>query len=89
MKSPSKLKNHSASRQVEGSYLFLQLLIDSWAVDLVKIVGKFGSILRRHPDAIYKLFPPFLPSRMADPPSIWHGGGQNASGIGPVYRYLG
>lgn len=34
-------------------------LAGSWANDLVKIVGKFGSILRRDAEAIYKLVPPF------------------------------
>ncbi|KAH8776662.1 NACHT and WD domain protein [Diaporthe sp. PMI_573] len=34
-------------------------LASSWANDLVKIVGKFGSILRRDAEAIYKLVPPF------------------------------
>ncbi|POS78997.1 NACHT and WD domain-containing protein [Diaporthe helianthi] len=31
----------------------------SWADDLIKIVWKFGSILRRDAEAIYKLVPPF------------------------------
>lgn len=40
-------------------------LVDSWANDLVKIVGKFGSILRRDAGAIYKLVPPFCPRNSA------------------------
>lgn len=61
LKFSSRLKNRSASLRNENSYIFLQELIESWAIDLVKIVGKFGSILRHHPDAIYKLIPPFCP----------------------------
>lgn len=36
-------------------------LFEGWATDLVKILGKFGSNLRRYPDSIYKLIPPFCP----------------------------
>ncbi|OHF02107.1 NACHT and WD domain-containing protein [Colletotrichum orchidophilum] len=36
-------------------------LLEGWATDLVKIVGKFGSNLRQSPDAIDKLIPPFCP----------------------------
>jgi WD40 repeat protein len=35
--------------------------VKSWAIDLVKIVAKFGSILTRGPESIYKLIPPFCP----------------------------
>jgi WD40 repeat protein len=37
------------------------LLIEGWATDLVKIVGKFGNNLRQQPNSIYKLIPPFCP----------------------------
>lgn len=36
-------------------------VMERWATDLVKIVGKFGNSLGRNPDAIYKLIPPFCP----------------------------
>lgn len=36
-------------------------VIESWAADLLKIIGKFGSNLKDHPDSIYKLIPPFCP----------------------------
>jgi WD40 repeat protein len=36
-------------------------VVDGWATDLVKIVGKFGSNLRSKPDSIYQLIPPFCP----------------------------
>lgn len=48
-----KQKEATASRK---SYLEL------WAIDLIKIVGKFGTNLVRHPESIYKLIPPFCPN---------------------------
>ncbi|KAL9107796.1 MAG: hypothetical protein Q9227_007311 [Pyrenula ochraceoflavens] len=36
-------------------------LIDSWALDMVKIVGKFGANLRRNPESIHKVVAPFCP----------------------------
>ncbi|KAN0104101.1 WD40 repeat-like protein [Hyaloscypha variabilis] len=36
-------------------------IIESWAVDLVKIVGKFGTNLLRSPESIHKSVPPFCP----------------------------
>lgn len=33
-----------------------------WATDLIKVVGKFGSILIQNPSSIYKLIPPFCPA---------------------------
>ncbi|OTA93838.1 hypothetical protein M434DRAFT_395222 [Hypoxylon sp. CO27-5] len=36
-------------------------VIEGWATDFIKIVGKFGNNLRQHPDSIYKLIPPFCP----------------------------
>lgn len=44
------------NREVEEQELF-----ECWAVDFVKIVGKFGKVLQRNPEAIYKLIPPFCP----------------------------
>ena len=37
-------------------------LLESWATDFLKIVGKFGRHLLQDPTAIYKLVPPFCPS---------------------------
>jgi WD40 repeat protein len=45
----------------EGISILEQDLFDRWAVDLVRIVGKFSNLLRRNPDSIYKLIPPFCP----------------------------
>lgn len=36
-------------------------LVENWAIDLMKVVGKFGTNLRRNPESIYKLIPPFCP----------------------------
>ena len=38
-----------------------QDLFESWAVDLLRIVGKFSNVLRRKPDSIYKFIPPLCP----------------------------
>ena len=40
-------------------------MIDLWTNDLVKIVGKFSRHLASNPLAIYKLIPPFCPSKSA------------------------
>ena len=39
--------------------------LEAWAMDLVKVVGKFGSNLVRNPEWIYKLIPPFCPHNSA------------------------
>lgn len=39
----------------------LYAVLEAWAIDFVKVVGKFGSNLVRNPDSIYKLIPPFCP----------------------------
>lgn len=36
-------------------------IIERWATDLIKIVGKFGNSLSQYPESIYKLIPPFYP----------------------------
>ncbi|KAK6954764.1 hypothetical protein Daesc_004733 [Daldinia eschscholtzii] len=38
-----------------------QELLESWSIDFVKLVGKFGAHLRRNPESIYKLIPPLCP----------------------------
>lgn len=49
------------SDDVSGRKREAAIVIDGWATDLIKILGKFGSVLRQHPDSIYKLVPPFCP----------------------------
>ena len=36
-------------------------LLDLWAINLVKITGKFGRQLLHDPSAIYRIVPPFCP----------------------------
>lgn len=40
-------------------------IIEGWATDLVKIVGKFGNTLIQNPDSIYRLISPFCPQHSA------------------------
>jgi hypothetical protein len=52
---------HATQIEQDSTQLVKQGLLEGWAVDLVRIVGKFGTILRRNPESIYKLVPPFCP----------------------------
>lgn len=61
----AKQKEYDASQNREDHQIMSQELIKSWSGDFVKIVGKFGNILRRDPEAIYKLIPPFCPPNSA------------------------
>ena len=56
----SKLARNS--RQYPTLDISDQELISSWSVDLLRIMGKYGSLLRRKPDSIYNSIPPFCPS---------------------------
>ena len=49
----------------DRAHIMKQGLIESWSEDIVKIVGKFGPILRRDPESIYKQIPPFCPHNSA------------------------
>lgn len=55
----SKLARNS--RQHSTLDLSDQELISSWSVDLLRIMGRYGSLLRRKPDSIYNSIPPFCP----------------------------
>ena len=37
-------------------------MLESWALDLLKIIGKFGGNLLQEPSAIYKIIPQFCPA---------------------------
>ncbi|KAH7316947.1 hypothetical protein B0I35DRAFT_393986 [Stachybotrys elegans] len=50
-------------------------VIEDWATDLIKIVGKFGKNLRRDPESIYRRIPPFCPL----PSMIYQQFGKNKS----------
>ena len=58
-------KYSAAHKEHDRAQIIKQGLIESWAEDVVKIVGKFGAILRQDPESIYKLIPPFCPQNSA------------------------
>ncbi|TGJ80510.1 hypothetical protein E0Z10_g8251 [Xylaria hypoxylon] len=45
----------------EGHLMIDRALIENWAVDLIKLTGKFGAILSKNPESIYKEVPPLCP----------------------------
>lgn len=57
----AKSKRKNSSLDEEGLSIQEQELIESWSVDLLRILGKFSNLLRRKPDSIYKFIPPFCP----------------------------
>lgn len=57
----SKGKEQDPRMSTEGIPVLELELFESWAVDLLRIVGKFNSLLRRKPDSVYKFIPPFCP----------------------------
>ncbi len=61
----AKQNEYDAQRNENDHHIVKQEFIASWAEDFVKIVGKFGTILRRDPESIYKLIPPFCPQNSA------------------------
>lgn len=61
----AKQKKYDAARNEKDRHIMKQELIKSWAEDFVKVVGKFGTILRQDPDSIYGLIPPFCPPNSA------------------------
>lgn len=61
----SKWRKEKAAQDGQGIDLIQQQLLESWYQDLIKIVGKFGSSLRRSPESIHKLIPPFCPPTSA------------------------
>ncbi|KAL7940714.1 WD40 repeat-containing protein [Trichoderma barbatum] len=40
-------------------------VLDDWAIDLIKLVGKFGSTLATEPGVIYDIVPAFCPTKSA------------------------
>lgn len=60
-----KQKEYNVSQNERDHHIMEQELTESWAVDFVKIVGKFGMVLRQNPESIYKLIPPFCPQNSA------------------------
>lgn len=59
IKNQERAKSKKAPENFQSDDIeFLKL----WAVDLIKLVGKFGSNLLQNPSSIYKLIPPFCPA---------------------------
>lgn len=52
-------------------------LLDSWAVDLVRLVTKFGKDLLASPSSIFQLIPPFCPPQT----SLWKQFAASSRGI--------
>lgn len=61
----AKYKDRRTARIEEDLHIMKQHRVESWAEDFVKICGKFGMILRRNPESIYRLIPPFCPKNSA------------------------
>lgn len=61
----AKLKTRNTAHTNDHLYSMELELFESWSVDLVKVVGKFGMNLRRNPRAIYTLIAPFCPRNSA------------------------
>lgn len=61
----SKFASRAHQKGIEGKSVGIadpeHELFESCAADLLRIVGKFGALLRRKPDSIYKSIPPFCP----------------------------
>lgn len=56
-----KRRAYCAAQNKHDHQILRQELFESWSIDLVKLVGKFGTILRRDAQSIYRLIPPFCP----------------------------
>jgi hypothetical protein len=72
IRSAKCLSKYATERQKMGVEAFSEVnhmvehqFLESWAVDFVKIAGRFATNLRRNPEAIYKLIPPFCPHNSA------------------------
>ncbi|KAK8002901.1 Cellobiose dehydrogenase [Apiospora arundinis] len=61
----AKLKTLRGPQSMKAAFIMQQTLLESWAVDLVKIMGKFGPNLIRKPESVYKVIPPFCPQNSA------------------------
>lgn len=65
-KTADHIKNHYQRQSKYFAPLGEQVqLADAWAVDLHRLVAKFGTILARRPSSIHSLIPPFCPASSA------------------------
>jgi WD40 repeat protein len=58
----AKCQRHDTGVAYTGAQMMKQALLEGWTTDLIKLVGKFGVILREEPESIYKLIAPFCPT---------------------------
>lgn len=67
LQSSTHLSNFAAKKRLQAASQSVQIrpvdldLIEGWAIDLGKLVGKFGIQLLHTADSIYKMIPPFCP----------------------------
>ncbi|KAL8991630.1 MAG: hypothetical protein Q9169_007802, partial [Polycauliona sp. 2 TL-2023] len=61
----AKLKQAPTTQDENVADVWKHELLDSWSEDLTKLVGKFGSILVRDPESIYKTIALFCPKSSA------------------------
>ena len=59
----SRSREQPYSGDEQGSQFIKHELLRNWALDFLKILGKFGTSLRRDPACIYKSIPPFCPRK--------------------------
>jgi WD40 repeat protein len=72
IKSREKILSENVPKNFESDDIEFAKL---WAIDLIKLVGKFGSYLVQHPSSIYKLIPPFCPTNSILRKTFGHGCG--------------
>lgn len=60
-----KRKNKSSEKVLQHLEVNDDEVLRQWAMDLIRIVGKFGNNLLQNPSSIYKLIPPFCPKTSA------------------------
>ncbi|KAI0426550.1 hypothetical protein F5Y09DRAFT_59910 [Xylaria sp. FL1042] len=63
IQSSKNLSRYASKRSKEdtGAGILEKEFFENWAVDMLRIPGKFGQVLRRKPDSIYTFIPPFCP----------------------------
>ncbi|KAI8630209.1 NACHT and WD domain protein [Xylariaceae sp. FL1651] len=56
-------KQHRRYQQNEekSQRMMDRALLENWAIDLIKLTGKFGAIILKSPESIYKTVPPLCP----------------------------
>ncbi|KAI0515458.1 NACHT and WD domain protein [Xylaria bambusicola] len=57
----SRQQKRARTKGEESHQNMDRALIENWAVDLIKLTGKFGAVLTNNPESIYKEIPPLCP----------------------------